>query len=42
MCSFVFTSVSLEGLNIVSTTINVKKYEKIFYKSDVDFDSIYR
>ena len=41
-----FTSVPFEGQNIVSTTINVKinqrNYEKIIYKSDVDFDSIYR
>ena len=41
-----FTSVSFEGLNIVSTTINVKisqrNYEKIIYKSAVDFNSIYR
>ena len=41
-----FTSVSFEGLNIVSTTINVKinqrNYEKNIYKSDADFVSIYR
>ena len=41
-----FTSVSFEGLNIVSTTINVKinqiNYEKIIYESDADFNSIYR
>lgn len=41
-----FTSVSFEGLNIVSTTINVKisqrNYEKIIYKSCADFNSIYR
>ena len=41
-----FTSASFEGLDIVSATINVKimqrNYEKIIYKSDVDFDSIYR
>lgn len=41
-----FTSVSFEGLNIVSTPINVKisqrNYEKIIYKSAVGFNSIYR